>query len=81
MVDRCVCKEVPFSRVAELAREGLGFEQIKARTGCCTGCGMCEPYVHRVIESGAVRLPVMSIAESEAIMRKAREYLKGTKEH
>ena len=72
MVNRCVCSEVPFWAIAELAKQGKTFEQIRAATHCCDGCGTCEPYVRVVIETGAVDLPVLSAAQQDAIMAEAR---------
>jgi bacterioferritin-associated ferredoxin len=59
-VDRCVCWDVKFSTLIELARrEGLTFEQLQQRTGCCTSCRMCEPYVRLALRTGQAVLPVL----------------------
>lgn len=63
MVDRCICKDVGFTRIAELRAEGCGYEQAVERTGCCTGCGLCEPYVRLVLLTGSTVLPVLSPAQ------------------
>jgi len=72
MVNRCVCNEVPFWAIAALAKQGKTFEQIRAATRCCAGCGTCEPYVRVVIATGAVDLPVLTAAQQDAIMAEAR---------
>jgi bacterioferritin-associated ferredoxin len=60
-VDRCVCHEVPFAHLLELHRsEGLSLEQLSERTGCCTGCTSCEPYVKIALATGETDLPVMN---------------------
>jgi bacterioferritin-associated ferredoxin len=63
LVDRCICRDVPFTRIAQLRAEGHGFRQAVERTGCCTGCGLCEPYVRLVLETGLTVLPILSAAE------------------
>lgn len=72
MVNRCVCHEVPFWAIAALAKQGKTFEQIREATHCCQGCGTCEPYVRRVIATGATSLPLLTPAEQDAIMADAR---------
>ncbi len=60
-VDRCVCHEVPFEDLVRLNREqGLSLEQLMDRTGCCTGCTSCEPYVRIALATGETDLPVMN---------------------
>lgn len=59
-VTRCVCRDVPFTRIAALHRDqGLDFDAIRARTGCCTGCSMCEPYVRLTIATGRTSHPIL----------------------
>jgi bacterioferritin-associated ferredoxin len=63
VVDRCVCHEVTFARLRELAREtGAGVEELSARTGCCTGCGLCRPYVERMLRTGRTSFEVLPTA-------------------
>jgi bacterioferritin-associated ferredoxin len=66
-VDRCICHDVPFRLVLDLAAEGASFEQISDQTGCGTGCGMCEPYARLAMQLGVDRLPVLSPQQCQAI--------------
>ena len=60
-VDRCVCFDQPFEKLLNLARqEGLTLDQLSERTGCCTGCGMCKPYVRVVLTTGRTSIPLMN---------------------
>lgn len=69
-VDRCVCHEVEFSELLKLHRDqGLSLEQLKNRTGCCTGCTSCEPYVKICLATGEVDLPVMNGRELHEALR------------
>ena len=59
-VDRCVCHSMTFEELKAVARAGqLDFDALQARTGCCTGCRMCEPYVRRMLRTGETRIPLM----------------------
>lgn len=72
-VDRCVCKDVSFHALREMAREvGAGeagtspdvvefaYEDLQRRTGCGTGCGMCEGYIRLMLACGRARFAAMS---------------------
>ncbi|MCU0689224.1 MAG: hypothetical protein MUE97_05740 [Phycisphaerales bacterium] len=74
MVDRCICYNVPFSEVASLAKSGQSFDAISETTGCCQGCGMCEPYVRVVIATGRVSLPVLTRAQADVIVSQAEAW-------
>ncbi len=52
-VDRCVCRDVSFARLAEIARsERLDFDALVQRTGCSSVCALCGPYVRLMIRTG-----------------------------
>jgi len=73
-VDRCVCHDVPFSELIRLAEtEGLSLDDLERRTGCCTGCGMCEAYVRLALATGEASLPVIAPEEAERRIRLAKE--------
>ncbi len=72
VVDRCVCRDVPFDHLARLREQGLSFDEVCARTGCCGGCGLCEPYVRTVMGTGATSLPVLSSRDMARINAEAR---------
>ena len=49
----CVCRRVPFAVLLPLARaEGWGLEELAAATGCGAGCGLCRPYLRRMLITG-----------------------------
>lgn len=59
-VDQCICFDVPFARLLRLHQdEGLDLEGLKARTRCCRGCGLCEPYVKLTLLTGRTEWPVL----------------------
>lgn len=62
-VDRCVCMDVTFERLHRLAAHGAGLDELRRRTGCGAGCGLCIPYIRAMLATGRTRFPVMSPAE------------------
>lgn len=71
-VDRCVCWDLTFAELRRIAEaEGLGFDDLVNRTGCCTGCTTCEPYVRRMLKTGETQMGVMSASDVREAMRDA----------
>lgn len=63
-VDRCVCWELTFADLRRIAESNsLDFDGLVNRTGCCTGCTTCEPYVRRMLRTGETNMQVMNAAE------------------
>lgn len=78
MVDRCVCHQVPLSRVkaradalrsAGVESEDDLVDTLAGELKCTTGCGMCEPYVRLTLRTGRVafdhREPLVRAALAE----------------
>jgi|GEM_PF-600523 len=71
-VERCVCFDQPFAKLLAMAREeGLTQDQLSERTGCCTGCGMCKPYVRVALSTGRTSIPLMNGKALKAIAEEA----------
>jgi bacterioferritin-associated ferredoxin len=71
-VDRCICHAVTFAELKEISdRDGLDFAGLRARTGCCRGCGLCEPYIRLMLCTGRTSFPVLSPQEIARIMAEA----------
>lgn len=71
-VNQCVCKEVGFDELLRLHRdEGLSFEGLKERTGCCVNCTSCEPYILLTLSTGVTDHPVLDQEEALRIIRSA----------
>jgi bacterioferritin-associated ferredoxin len=52
-VNRCICLDVTFETLKRIAiTERLDFDALRERTGCCGECGMCEPYVRKMLKTG-----------------------------
>ncbi len=72
-VNRCVCRNVPFSRIADAAREvGPDLAKLGEITGCGTGCGMCLPYIKRMLITGCTNVRVMTHHEIAELMKGER---------
>ena len=70
-VDRCVCHEVSFAELKELARSaGCTLEELRDKTNCCTGCGMCGPYVRLMLKTGQTSFePMLPDQIEQALLR------------
>jgi len=63
-VTRCICHDVTFAELLKRrARTGEGFEELSARTGAGTSCGMCREYIRASLATGEVSIPLMSNRE------------------
>lgn len=70
-VDRCVCHSVTFETLKALsAREGLGLAELAKKTGCCTGCSTCTPYVRLMLKTGHTVFPVLNRWQFEHVLGK-----------
>lgn len=53
LVTMCVCRRTPFAQLLPLARAGgWGLDELARETGCGAGCGLCRPYLRRMLETG-----------------------------
>lgn len=52
-VDRCLCQRMPFTRLFTLARAGgWTLADLMRETGCGDQCGLCRPYLRRMLATG-----------------------------
>ncbi len=52
-VTMCVCLRVPFERLLPLARDQRWtLADLMRETGCGDGCGLCKPYLRRMLATG-----------------------------
>lgn len=60
-VTRCVCHNLSFDELKRRAdAESLSLDELKERTRCATGCGMCEPYIQLMLLTGETRFRVLN---------------------
>lgn len=49
----CVCRQREFSELLPLARaHDWGLDDLAAATGCSLQCGLCRPYLRRMLATG-----------------------------
>ncbi len=52
-IDRCVCQRTLFADIQpQAAAQRWTLEQLVAATGCGGRCGMCRPYLRRMLADG-----------------------------
>jgi bacterioferritin-associated ferredoxin len=53
LVSRCICMRMPFEQLHPLApARGWDLGAVKRETGCGTQCGLCRPYLRRLLRTG-----------------------------
>ncbi|RNC80748.1 MAG: hypothetical protein ED559_02780 [Phycisphaera sp.] len=71
-VTGCVCHDISFEELREIARESkCSFDELSKKTKCCTGCGMCEPYVRLMLRTGQTRFDPLPPHEAEHVIAEA----------
>lgn len=54
-IDRCVCMNRLFSDLLPEARaRGFGLAELSRHTGCGDRCGLCRPYLRRMLATGEI---------------------------
>jgi len=52
-IDRCVCRGQRFAELLTIARaRGWELDRLTAETGCGGQCGLCRPYLRRMLVTG-----------------------------
>ncbi len=66
MVEKCVCHDVPFQRIAAFAadRPETTLDCVREAFGCGGSCGMCRQYIRRVLTTGETSIPLIVPAQS-----------------
>jgi len=53
VIDRCTCFDLRFSELKRRVEERPAtMDQIARRYGCGSCCGICRPYIERMLETG-----------------------------
>jgi bacterioferritin-associated ferredoxin len=59
-VTQCLCRRIPFARLLPIARErGWCLDDLMRETGCGDQCGLCRPYLRRMLETGETAFSVL----------------------
>ena len=60
-VRACMCYPHTFAELKHLAQKN-GWEtvgDIAAAVGCGSGCGLCRPYLHKMLETGEIAFDIL----------------------
>jgi bacterioferritin-associated ferredoxin len=53
LVSMCLCRRTAFAHLLPLARaRGWGLAELIQATDCGAGCGLCRPYLRRMLATG-----------------------------
>lgn len=53
VIARCICRGVPFDALLPLALAGgWTLDDLMRETGCGAQCGLCRPYLRRMLATG-----------------------------
>jgi bacterioferritin-associated ferredoxin len=53
LVSRCICRNVPFDELLPRARaHKWDLTDLMRETGCGAQCGLCRPYLRRMLRTG-----------------------------
>jgi bacterioferritin-associated ferredoxin len=53
LVSRCICRDTPFDGLLLQARaSGWSLTDLIRETGCGAHCGLCRPYLQRMLQTG-----------------------------
>lgn len=56
LVSGCICKSTSFEVLyAQAAAENWNLADIMRETGCGAGCGLCRPYLRRMLRTGQTK--------------------------
>lgn len=62
VVKRCICFQRTFAEIKVLCEQNVWttIAEIACGTGCSTGCGLCRPYLARMLFTGDTEFPILS---------------------
>jgi bacterioferritin-associated ferredoxin len=53
LVSRCICRDVSFAALLPQAKaSGWNLDDLIRETGCGGQCGLCRPYLRRMLKTG-----------------------------
>jgi bacterioferritin-associated ferredoxin len=65
-IDRCVCMNRLFSDLLPEARaRGFGLAELSRQTGAGNQCGLCRPYLRRMLATGETVFHQIITADAE----------------
>lgn len=66
LVSRCICRNTDFAVLLPLAREReWDLSELMRETGCGAQCGLCRPYLRRMLRTGETAFHELLSADDE----------------
>jgi bacterioferritin-associated ferredoxin len=66
LVSRCICRDMRFADLLPLARHNSWtLADLMRETGCGAQCGLCRPYLRRMLRTGETEFHELLMAEDE----------------
>jgi bacterioferritin-associated ferredoxin len=66
LVTMCVCRRTPFAQLLPQARAaGWDLATLSRATGCGASCGLCRPYLRRMLATGETEFHELLIEPDE----------------
>lgn len=64
VVSRCICKATPFEELlARATASGWDLAELVSQTGCGAQCGLCRPYLSRMLRTGETEFYEILLAD------------------
>jgi len=61
LVSGCICRSTAFAELLPRAQaRGWTLEELMKQTGCGAQCGLCRPYLARMLETGDTEFPILA---------------------
>lgn len=56
MVNRCTCYKITFEEILKVANENdiRTLSDLQDKLFICNNCGLCNPYVEKILETGQI---------------------------
>lgn len=71
-VDRCVCHNVTFAELKAMSTPTTTVIELSAKTNCCTGCGMCRPYITLMLRTGRTAFAPLPPHEAQRLLAQSK---------
>ena len=66
LVTGCICKATPFATLLPMARtHAWDLADLMRETGCGAQCGLCRPYLRRMLRTGETEFHELLSPEDE----------------
>jgi len=66
LIDRCICRSTGFGELLPRARAAdWSLDDLMRETGCGAQCGLCRPYLRRMLRTGETEFHQLITEDTE----------------